>query len=64
MFDNDGDGMLSKADLMENFAIQSLQYPFEGEEFIQQIIDEVDLDKDGKISFEEFNNGLTSVFLQ
>lgn len=49
MFDHDGDGLLSKAELRQSFSTSSMITPgsFEGEEYIQQIINEVDLDGDG-----------------
>lgn len=55
--------MISIAELKQNFSNKSMTPSFEGEEYLKQFMNDVDMDNDGYISFEEFNNGLTSVFL-
>lgn len=52
LFDSDGSGKISKYEIMEimGFASKGTN----DEELIQNMIKQVDQDKDGKIDFEEF----------
>ena len=53
-FDKDGDGILSKEDIMQGFLESG--HEFSDEEF-EEMIKEVDRDVDGKIGLEEFVEG-------
>jgi serine/threonine-protein phosphatase 2B regulatory subunit len=56
VYDIDGDGLISNCELF--LTLQMMVGPNLPDEHLQQIVDktlmEADLDKDGKVSFEEF----------
>ena len=59
MFDVNGDGYISKEELQ--FVFKS-QHGFNAsEQFLMEIMEDVDKNKDNQISFEEFNEGLCSI---
>lgn len=60
LFDANSDGVISCAELKSVFSSNSLKKE-SSDNFIREVMDEVDKNKDNLISFEEFNNALTSV---
>lgn len=60
LFDANGDGVISMAELKQAFSCSSLKNE-SGDTFIREVMEEVDKNKDNLISFEEFNTALTSV---
>ena len=67
MFDLDNDGRISVTELKQAFNpktnVTMLGQPKNDESFIQNIMREVDKNRDNFISFEEFNGALTTVLL-
>ena len=63
LFDTDGNGMITLKELRENFKTKVLQSDSESEDFMLDVMNEVDLNKDGQISFEEFNTALKAYLL-
>lgn len=59
MLDINGDGYIDQDELKENFKVKSE----DDEKLIQEIIEEVDNDKDGKISHEEFEIGMKKILI-
>ena len=59
MFDKDNSGTISKEELREVFETGEKKE----DELWQEIFNEVDLDKDGEITFEEFRLGMRKVIL-
>ena len=60
MLDINGDGYIDQAELKENFKVA------EGEDdtMVLEIIQEVDLDKDGMISQVEFSSGMQQMLIK
>jgi len=58
MLDADGDGKISRQELQSVFGTSQLE---EGEATWLEIMEQVDTDKDGFISYEEFNEHMFEV---
>ena len=66
IFDLDKDGYISVKELKQSFYLKSnilLNIPHNDESFIQNIMREVDKNRDNFISFEEFNGALTTILI-
>ena len=60
LFDENKDGIISVPELRAAFSTRS-HFTDRGDSFLKEVMDEVDKNKDNLISFEEFNDSLTSL---
>ena len=61
LFDSNNDGVISVEELRGVFSQKSQSSSLAINNFVHEIMTEIDKDKDNLISYEEFNEGLTSV---
>ena len=57
-FDTNGDGVLSKEELLRVWKVMFNPNPEEAEAEIEEVMSECDINKDGKISYDEFVKGV------
>lgn len=57
IFDKDGNGSISKQEIKEFFSMQD-----QSEEFVKELINEVDMNGDGEIQYAEFKDMMNKIF--